>query len=204
MKPFNLQRQFMGFLLLGAQRPTPHNLPQPWLSPWSCAAPGAGSSAGAQMRWRWAPLPCQHCRPPRVFLLPMGLAPVQEGSQGTCPSLPCCVMGEAAWPLCPQTTWKPHGPELVFQGNPHLLPESKVFFLVACWYSEGKGASARAWALSSGAVVICWEQPGPCRPPCCGAGNLSDLHRCLHVSPATAQSSVTCSLLFYFFLITWG
>lgn len=175
MKPFNLQRQFMGFLLLGAQRPIPHNLPQPWLSPWSCAAPGAGSSAGAQMRWRWAPLPRQHCRPPRVFLLPMGLAPVEEGSQGTCPACHVAAWGRQHGPFVHKPPGNPMGLNWRFRATP-ISSQRVNFFLSSLLIFRGKGCLSKgmgrllrgrgnllgaAWPLPA-AMLWCRQ---PVRPP---------------------------------------
>lgn len=67
-EPFNLQRQFTGFLLPGPQPPSCHNLP------WSLAlamgvsvhlwAPSGDGSARTQVQWQVAPPPCQHSRSP--------------------------------------------------------------------------------------------------------------------------------------------
>lgn len=202
MKSFNLQRQFMGFLLPGAQSPSPHNLP------WSLALAMATSLQLYSTRCGW-----QHQSSDTMAVGPS--APISTADHPVSSCCPCgCLLCRrevrAHAPARHVAVWgRQHGPFVHkppgnhpglnwhLKATPIPSQRIKLFFLVACWCSEGEGAPARASALSSWALVIC-SQPGRSRLPCCGAGSLSGLHRCLQVLPATAQSSVTFSFPFFF------
>lgn len=194
MKPFDLQRYLMGFLLPGAQPLSAHSLS------WGRAQAMTFSLHLCSTRCRWQ---CRGSAAMVAGLSAPSMRWVIPYLQGTCPSLSCCPTGETELSLCLQTSRKPHKCQLAFEGNTHSLPESKTFILSSLLMFRGKGYPSEVMALlprgSGNLLGAVWLLI--CQAVVHGAGSLLGLYCCLQVSLLT---SVPSPFFFFFLIITWG
>lgn len=194
MKLFNLQRQLLGFLLLGTQLSSSHNLPEAWPSPLSCLAPGAGGSGGAQMWWWWALPLLSALQITLCFSASHEDDSCAGGKLGHLP--PLAILHHGGDDMAPLSTKLLETPwDLTGLSGQHPFPPK----CKACWHSEGDCASARVWALPGNLGAVWLSMAGKlwCK-------RAAGFHHCCQVLPATFQSSVTCSLLFLLLFDTWG